>query len=127
MTSSGAGLPDEIDLFPSRMKYESAFSLTFLAIEVDFAERKNFYQKNVGALADEQYVYSWCFNVEQDEEIQLTFKVMDKDGDGLITMTEFRDFLVKIEAIQDPVKDEKIVKTMFEMFDKNCDGRLSFE
>lgn len=57
----------------------------------------------------------------------MTFKAMDKDGDGLITLDEFKDFLVKIEAVEDNKHDEGLVKTMFEMFDKNQDGKLSLE
>lgn len=52
---------------------------------------------------------------------------MDKDGDGLITLSEFKDFLVQIEAVEDTKRDEGLVKTMFEMFDKNQDGKLSLE
>ena len=55
------------------------------------------------------------------ENIDMMFKLYDKDGDGEITATEFKDVFRSAQAFQEGEEDE-IWKQILEEVDENDDG-----
>ena len=58
------------------------------------------------------------------ENIDMMFKLYDKDGDGEITATEFKDVFRSAQAFQEGEEDE-IWKQILEEVDENDDGQIS--
>ena len=56
-----------------------------------------------------------------DEKLRAKFKLLDENGDGHITLTEFAEFCADMDL------DPMVVNERFERIDTNNDGLLSYE
>ena len=117
--------PDELHQFclasnPDIASDPQLFKSVFNLIDVNgdgkisFEEFKRIVQAHNVAIVDGK--------VDQD---RANFFLIDADGDGYITMDEFNRLL----RISNPgvVLDQKKIRNLFNKFDFNCDGRLSFD
>lgn len=59
-----------------------------------------------------------------DEELDQLMQDLDTDGNGRIDFTEFMTFMSKNVSSQ---TEEEEIREAFEVFDKNQDGRISFD
>ena len=56
-----------------------------------------------------------------DERLRAKFDLLDENGDGHITLTEFAEFCADMDL------DPLVVNERFNRIDTNSDGLLSFE
>ncbi|KAI8378716.1 hypothetical protein EDC96DRAFT_492928 [Choanephora cucurbitarum] len=68
----------------------------------------------------------------QEEKLQLSFKLYDVDKDGYISKEEIENVIFELSKMlseEDKESEElqKCIDCMFEDFDVDCDGKLSFE
>jgi len=82
---------------------------------------------NSGSLSFEEFCHLWmetAVEAEDDEVMfQRAFQFFDKDGNGDISLAEFREVLTELG---DPLKDEEL-QLFFRLVDKNGDGRLQYD
>lgn len=80
-----------------------------------------------GTLSFEEFVTLWMDELmdAQDDEImfQRAFQFFDKDGNGDISLNEFREVLTELG---DPLKESEL-DLFFRLVDKNGDGRLQYD
>jgi len=80
-----------------------------------------------GTLSFSEFVTLWSDELmdAQDDEImfQRAFQFFDKDGNGDISLNEFREVLTELG---DPLKESEL-DLFFRLVDKNGDGRLQYD
>lgn len=80
-----------------------------------------------GSLSFEEFITLWMGEImdAQDDEImfQRAFQFFDKDGNGDISLNEFREVLTELG---DPLKESEL-DLFFRLVDKNGDGRLQYD
>uniref|UniRef100_A0A7S2TRH2 EF-hand domain-containing protein n=1 Tax=Lotharella oceanica TaxID=641309 RepID=A0A7S2TRH2_9EUKA len=60
-----------------------------------------------------------------EEEFEKAFKSIDKDGNGYISIDEVRYLLTSLYSMKNPPEEE--VKMFVKFFDKNKDGKITYE
>jgi Ca2+-binding EF-hand superfamily protein len=87
---------------------------------------KQYDYDNSGTLSFAEFVALWSEelqDVESDDKMfKRAFEFFDKDGNGNITLSEFKEVLTDLG---DPLKDEEC-KLFFKLVDKDGDGMLNF-
>ena len=66
-------------------------------------------------------------NQKQIEDLRKFFKQVDQDGNGQITKIELKQLLEKIWGTSEDVDLDSAVESVFQKFDLNHDGFITFD
>ena len=84
-----------------------------------------------GAISYSEFCVAAMFekNLLSDSKLQAAFQMFDKDGDGVISLENFKSVLtfIKDEAEGEEEVDNYILEKIIKQVDKDGDGKISYE